>query len=167
MTSITARAVRALRPTLPRVATRVPRMALAGAYVPRMPSVRAAYTTQAEAADFDPGKSTAMYHQEPPAPGDDFRVVMVSAGNINFGSEEGPWNHSFRLEHKLGPRLKVTALIDPNQERAGKVLKTKRESFVLSAYKDTIVYPSIQAYMSSLTPDKRPHAVWVLSLIHI
>lgn len=62
MTSITARAVRALRPTLPRVATRVPRMALAGAYVPRMPSVRAAYTTQAEAADFDPGKSTAMYH---------------------------------------------------------------------------------------------------------
>ena len=161
MTSITARAVRALRPTLPRVATRVPRMALAGAYVPRMPSVRAAYTTQAEAADFDPGKSTAMYHQEPPAPGDDFRVVMVSAGNINFGSEEGPWNHSFRLEHKLGPRLKVTALIDPNPERAGKVLKTKRESFVLSAYKDTIVYPSIQAYMSSLTPDKRPHAVWV------
>ena len=41
---------------------------------------------------------TAMYKQEPPAPGDDFRLAIVGAGNINFGSDEGPWNHSFRLE---------------------------------------------------------------------
>ena len=39
-----------------------------------------------------------MDKQEPPAPGDDFRVAIVGAGNINFGSDEGPWNHSFRLE---------------------------------------------------------------------
>ena len=41
---------------------------------------------------------TAMYRQEPPSPGEDFRLVIVGAGNINFGSDEGPWNHSFRLE---------------------------------------------------------------------
>ncbi|PWN46588.1 hypothetical protein IE53DRAFT_307933, partial [Violaceomyces palustris] len=62
------------------------------------------------------------------------------------GSDEGPWNHSFRLEHKLGPRLKVTALIDPSHARAESVLSVKRNSFVLSAYKDTVVYPNFAEY---------------------
>jgi hypothetical protein len=53
------------------------------------------------------------------------------------GSDEGPWNHSFRFEHKLGPRLKVIALIDPAIERAHSVLRKKCESFVVSAYQDT------------------------------
>lgn len=48
--------------------------------------------------DFDPNAVTAMDKQTPPAPGSDFNVVIVGAGNINFGSDEGPWNHSFRLE---------------------------------------------------------------------
>ncbi|KAK7693439.1 hypothetical protein QCA50_003007 [Cerrena zonata] len=56
---------------------------------------------------------------------DDFNVVFVGAGNIMFGSDEGPWNHSFRFEHKLGPRLKVVALIDPAIERATGVLQKK------------------------------------------
>lgn len=47
---------------------------------------------------FDPDAVTAMDKQTPPAPGKDFNVVIVGAGNINFGSDEGPWNHSFRLE---------------------------------------------------------------------
>jgi hypothetical protein len=66
-----------------------------------------------------------------------FNVVFVGAGNIMFGSPEGPWNHSFRFEHKLGPRLKVIALIDPAIERAHAALKKKCESFVVSAYQDT------------------------------
>lgn len=78
-----------------------------------------------------------------------------------FGSVEGPWNHTFRLEHKLGPRLKVTALIDPSHERAAKVLKTKCDSFVLSAYKDTQIFPTMEAYLDALTPEQHPHAVWV------
>lgn len=86
-------------------------------------------TTDSELAT----KPTAMDQQAPPAPGPDVRVVFVGAGQINFGSPEGPWNHSFRLEHKLGPRLKVIALIDPVTENAENVLKKKRESFVLSA----------------------------------
>ncbi|WFD01431.1 hypothetical protein MOBT1_000094 [Malassezia obtusa] len=102
-----------------------------------------------------------MDKQKPPAPGEDFRVAIVGAGNINFGSDEGPWNHSFRLEHKLGPRLKVTALIDPSEERARRVLKTKCDSFVLSAYKDTVVYPTAEAFLSALKPEERPHAIWV------
>lgn len=67
-----------------------------------------------------------------------------------FGSAAGPWNHSFRLEHKLGPRLKVKALIDPDASRAKGVLKKKCDSFVKSAYKDTEVFPTIDEYAHSL-----------------
>lgn len=67
-----------------------------------------------------------------------------------FGSDAGPWNHSFRLEHKLGPRLKVTALIDPNTDRANAILEKKRASFVEPAYRDTIVYRTIEDYHDAL-----------------
>lgn len=53
---------------------------------------------------------TAMYKQEPPAPGADFRLAIVGAGNINFGSDEGPWNHSFRLEQYV-PRLTTASSV--------------------------------------------------------
>lgn len=71
-----------------------------------------------------------------------------------FGSAEGPWNHSFRLEHKLGPRLKVAALVDPNTERANNVLAEKRVSFVESAYRDTKVYRTIDEYYAALKEGK-------------
>lgn len=94
-------------------------------------------------------------------PGPDFRIAIVGAGQINFGSPEGPWNHSFRMEHKLGPRLKVVALIDPSKENADNVLTHKRDSFVKSAYKDTAWFPDINAYIASVTPETKPHVVWV------
>ncbi|WFC98935.1 hypothetical protein MYAM1_001668 [Malassezia yamatoensis] len=116
-----------------------------------------AYSTKPEATtEFDPEAVTAMDKQAPPSPGRDFRVAIVGAGNINFGSDEGPWNHSFRLE-----QLKVTALIDPSEKRAKQVLKTKCESFVESAYKDTKIFPNAEAYIASLKPGDRPHAIWV------
>ena len=37
-------------------------------------------------ADFDPHAVTAMDKQTPPKPGADFNVVVVGAGNINFGA---------------------------------------------------------------------------------
>lgn len=97
-----------------------------------------------------------MDKQTPPAPGSDFNVVIVGAGNINFGSDEGPWNHSFRLEHKLGPRLKVVALIDPSAQRADAALTIKRNSFVLSAYKDTVVYPTFEDYVQKRPKEQTP-----------
>lgn len=62
---------------------------------------------------------------------------------------------------KLGPRLKVTALIDPSEERARKVLKTKCDSFVISAYKDTVVYPTAESFLANLKPEQMPHAIWI------
>ncbi|KAH9066435.1 putative oxidoreductase C terminal-domain-containing protein [Lactarius vividus] len=92
---------------------------------------------------------------------DDFNVVFVGAGNIMFGSDEGPWNHSFRFEHKLGPRLKVVALIDPNAERATAVLFKKRETFVRSAYEKTRVFKTLEEFVENMLPRDRPRAVIV------
>lgn len=60
------------------------------------------------------------------------------------------------LYSKLGPRLKVVALIDPSAQRADAALKVKRESFVLSAYKDTVVYPSFEDYVKKRPQDQTP-----------
>ncbi|KIY50862.1 hypothetical protein FISHEDRAFT_71176 [Fistulina hepatica ATCC 64428] len=90
-----------------------------------------------------------------------FNVVFIGAGNIMFGSDEGPWNHSFRLEHKLGPRLKVVALIDPAIDRARAVLKKKCESFVVSAYQDTRVYKTLDDFVKNMTPKDRPKMIVV------
>ncbi|KAL8293280.1 hypothetical protein RQP46_000974 [Phenoliferia psychrophenolica] len=75
-----------------------------------------------------------------------------------FGSDEGPWDHSFRLEHKLGPRLKVIAIIDPAKATAEMVLARKRASFVVSAYADTRICPSFDDFVATMTPDEVPHA---------
>ncbi|GJE86922.1 Gfo/Idh/MocA family oxidoreductase [Phanerochaete sordida] len=88
----------------------------------------------------------------------DFNVVFVGAGNIMFGSDEGPWNHSFRFEHKLGPRLKVVAVIDPAVERARAVLAQKCETFVRSAYEHTQVYKNLAEFVQHMTPNMAPRA---------
>ena len=62
---------------------------------------------------------------------------------------------------KLGPRLKVVALIDPAKDRAEQVLEAKRNSFVVSAYQDTVIYSDIEEYLKTVTPENRPHAMWV------
>lgn len=78
-----------------------------------------------------------------------------------FGSDEGPWNHSFRFEHKLGPRLKVQSLVDPSTARADKVLEGKRQSFVESAYRDTKVFKTIEDYHTWLNTNKAPQPEYV------
>jgi hypothetical protein len=65
-------------------------------------------------------------------------------------------SHSFRLEHKLGPRLKVVALIDPSISRAESVLDGKRQSFVESAYKDTKTFKTIEDFKAAMTPEEEP-----------
>ncbi|GAA6063897.1 hypothetical protein JCM10212_002429 [Sporobolomyces blumeae] len=95
---------------------------------------------------------------KPPAPGGEFRLVFIGAGQINFGGETGPWDHSFRLEHHLGTRLKVVALIDPSKATAEKVLERKRSSFVRSAYETTKICPSLEAFVDGMETDERPHA---------
>ncbi|KAJ8508208.1 hypothetical protein ONZ45_g9489 [Pleurotus djamor] len=93
--------------------------------------------------------------------GDEFKILFIGAGNIMFGSDEGPWNHSFRLEHKLGRRLKVVALIDPDVERAVSVLTQKCEGFVVSAYQDTRVFRTLNEFVQAMSPQDVPRAIIV------
>ena len=69
--------------------------------------------------------------------------------------------HSRSLYSKLGPRLKVVALIDPNIERASSVLYKKRETFVRSAYENTRIFKTLEDYVQSMLPRDRPRAVIV------
>lgn len=108
-----------------------------------------------------PDQPSRMDLAAPPAPGADFNVLMIGAGNIMFGSDEGPWNHSFRFEHKLGPRLKVVGLIDPNVERSQAVLEGKRASFVESAYRDTKVFRTIEDFKAQMSKKTEPRAIVV------
>ena len=70
-------------------------------------------------------------------------------------------SHSFRFEHKLGPRLKVVALIDPSVARAEKVLEGKRQSFVETAYRETQVFRTIEDYHAALKGSKGPQPQYV------
>ncbi|ORY75361.1 putative oxidoreductase C terminal-domain-containing protein [Leucosporidium creatinivorum] len=103
-------------------------------------------------------KLGAMTFSSIPKAGGEFRICFIGGGNINFGSDQGPWDHSFRLEHKLGPRLKVVGIVEPNRATAEAVLTRKRGSFVVSAYQDTEIYSSFDEYVEKLNPEKRPHA---------
>ncbi|PWZ00909.1 hypothetical protein BCV70DRAFT_199278 [Testicularia cyperi] len=55
-----------------------------------------------------------------------FNVIVVGAGEINFGSPEGPWNHTARLEALLGDSLHVLSLVDPDVKRSEARLAEKR-----------------------------------------
>ncbi|KAF8321646.1 hypothetical protein DL93DRAFT_2163246 [Clavulina sp. PMI_390] len=92
---------------------------------------------------------------------DVFNIIFIGAGNIMFGSDEGPWNHSFRLEHKLQTRLRVVALVDPNLERANGVLTNKRATFVELAYRDTVAVPTIEAFVEQKDPNQTINAIIV------
>jgi predicted dehydrogenase len=70
-------------------------------------------------------------------------------------------SHRSRPFSKLGPRLKVVALIDPAIDRAAAVLGKKRETFVRSAYEHTRVFKTLEDFVKNMTPKERPRAVIV------
>jgi len=88
-----------------------------------------------------------------------FNIIMIGAGNIMFGSDEGPWNHSFRFEHKLQTRLRVVALVDPSIARSNAVLQQKRATFVELAYRDTVPVKTIDEFLEQMRPDQKPNAI--------
>ncbi|KAG8772259.1 hypothetical protein FRC12_003152 [Ceratobasidium sp. 428] len=73
-----------------------------------------------------------------------FPIVMVGSGNVMFGTPEGPWNHSIRLERKLGSRLQVMGIVDPNTKRAHTALSQKQSSAdAAPSYVDTQIYSTL------------------------
>lgn len=68
-----------------------------------------------------------------------FNVLLVGAGEINFGSTEGPWNHTLRLETILGSQLRIVGLIDPDIPRAKAAIndKLQKSQSIVSTWKET------------------------------
>ncbi|ADV21110.1 NAD binding dehydrogenase [Cryptococcus gattii Ru294] len=104
-----------------------------------------------------------LSHDKAVQNGDDFHALMIGAGYAMFGTPEGPWNISSRLEKRLGPRLKVDAVIDINGPRAETALTEKRKSFVHEAYANTVVLPDVEEFKRrvSIGEAQEPRAVFV------
>lgn len=66
-----------------------------------------------------------------------------------------------RRDSKLGPRLKVVALIDPAVDRAQAVLQKKCDSFVVSAYQNTRIFKSLDDFVRHMSERDRPRVVVV------
>ena len=75
-----------------------------------------------------------------------FNVVIVGAGEINFGSPEGLWNHSARLEAILGARLRVLSIVDPDETRSQqRIAERQASSPVPLAWAATQAHRDVQA----------------------
>jgi hypothetical protein len=68
-------------------------------------------------------------------------------------------SHLGNTPSKLGPRLKVVALIDPAVDRAAIVLQKKRDSFVVSAYANTRIFKTLDEFVKNATPEEAPQYV--------
>lgn len=92
-----------------------------------------------------------------------FNVIFAGAGGINFGTPEGPWNHSERLEKLLGERLRVLIIIDPIVSLAQKRIEEKLISgyqHVRNAYSQTQCFATIEeAKNSSISSNKTIHLI--------
>ncbi|KAI1794773.1 putative oxidoreductase C terminal-domain-containing protein [Ganoderma leucocontextum] len=84
-------------------------------------------------------------------------VLLVGAGEINFGSVEGPWNHTSRLEKILASRLRIVGLVDPDRSRASDALNSKLRSAVSDAWKACALFPTIADAAASIPPESVPH----------
>jgi predicted dehydrogenase len=86
-------------------------------------------------------------------------VAFISAGGVNFGGPEGPWDHASRLE-KIGG-IEVVAIVEVDLERARKVLEKRRSSDLYGhMYAKTKVYTSVKAMLED-TQHPKPDAVFI------
>ncbi|KAI0712665.1 putative oxidoreductase C terminal-domain-containing protein [Earliella scabrosa] len=88
---------------------------------------------------------------------DILNVLLVGAGEINFGSVEGPWNHTQRLEGILASRLRIVGLIDIDTARAAAALDSKLNSDQRAAWSSCKVFPSVAEASRALDHGLVPH----------
>ncbi|KZS90060.1 hypothetical protein SISNIDRAFT_444355 [Sistotremastrum niveocremeum HHB9708] len=95
------------------------------------------------------------------APGGDFNVLFIGAGNVVFGTTEGPWNHSLRFERKLGDRLKVVAVVDPDITRAKKAIEAKSNTSAKVSYEQTKVFRTVEEFATAMLSKDTPRIILV------
>ncbi|KAK9908431.1 hypothetical protein WJX75_007736 [Coccomyxa subellipsoidea] len=85
------------------------------------------------------------------------KIGFVGAGGVSFGTAEGPWNHSVRLEKQ--PNVQFTAIIDPNLDLAQKRVDDLSKGAYGHKWKGCDVYKSYQAMLEDVSKEKRPDAM--------
>ncbi|KAF9069127.1 putative oxidoreductase C terminal-domain-containing protein [Rhodocollybia butyracea] len=84
---------------------------------------------------------------------ENFVVIYVGAGEINFGSPEGPWNHSLRLEKSYGSRLVALGIIDPDVARSKAQIALKVAAGI-EGYSETASWPTVEAAAEKVGTNK-------------
>lgn len=74
-----------------------------------------------------------------------------------------PWNHSIRVEQKVGPLLRVIAIIDPDAKRVADVLANKREQDVKAAYEKTRHFANLDDFINAM--QSRGKKAWPKAII--
>ncbi|UZJ55547.1 hypothetical protein CBS101457_004867 [Exobasidium rhododendri] len=88
-----------------------------------------------------------------------FNVILVGAGEINFGSPEGPWNHSARLESILGSRLCVLCVIDPDVRRSEERISERQQGDTPAAWTHTIAVRTLPEAKERLNSSTDVHLI--------
>jgi predicted dehydrogenase len=84
-------------------------------------------------------------------------IAFISAGGVNFGGPEGPWDHASRLEQLGG--IRVVAIVEVDKVRAQSVLKQRRSSTQYGGmYTDTKIYTTVK---EMLEDGCKPDAVFI------
>ncbi|CAA20147.2 NAD binding dehydrogenase [Schizosaccharomyces pombe] len=104
--------------------------------------------------------SSHLPQSAPEPTGPPFKCAIFGCGGINFGTAEGPWNNSQKLELVLGHRLQVVALLSPHKSSHERVLKQKAETEYASSYANTREFYSADEYLEYLDshPEEKPDA---------
>ncbi|KAK9807571.1 hypothetical protein WJX72_003082 [[Myrmecia] bisecta] len=114
-------------------------------------------STIAAQAAMTGGSTSGQQRQAAPQSAKDVKVAFVGAGGINFGTPEGPWNHSARLQ--LLPGVTFSAICDPNLELAQKRIDTLSAGEHGDKWKGCKTFPSYQAMLDA--PGGPPDAVFI------
>ncbi|KIJ48160.1 hypothetical protein M422DRAFT_162986 [Sphaerobolus stellatus SS14] len=88
-----------------------------------------------------------------------FNVILIGAGEVNFGSVEGPWNHSLLLERKLKDRLQIIVLVDPDVDRAKSALESKSKGDKAASYVNALIASTTSEISNLFRGDKQPNLV--------
>ena len=85
------------------------------------------------------------------------KVAFIGAGGINFGSPEGPWNHSARLQ--LLPDVTFSAIVDPNRKLAQDRIDTLQKGTLEACLGNSrqLEFPSIWTCRQNVRPAAGEH----------
>jgi predicted dehydrogenase len=79
------------------------------------------------------------------------RLAFIGAGNVNFGSGEGPWDHASRFEQI--PGVECVGVADVDLQRAQRVIAARREGTSPRTWTSCRGFEDWRVMLETLRPD--------------